>query len=1067
MTNPDNAPAATAGTGAADTPTTPASGVPGGIAGGGEGGAGPDTPSAGAAADVSVQTSPDHPTDPAPEPPGTPTRTVCLDDPGTLLYVAEGAADLFAVERAVTDGRAGAAGPDDGDGAAGRRHFLCRADAGMLLVCGTDRDTRHTVVARPVLDAQLHRLPLEVLDDVRAGRTALPRADGERPAELDHARVLDGLTAGLTALAEALAGTLPPRKFTSLSTRGSTELEARDVTRSVDGVRFVRVESGLLDQGDRAGAEQRAPDLPEPPEPVGPGDEVVLTERDWLRAREPARLTSASLLDVYRQGRLTAALARYAVRLRAAVDHRVAVVRAEERAELAARRAQDATVPAAAVRRFDAVLHDTDTRVKLADVAADPPLLAAARLVASRQGFTVRPPVRGSGGGRARDDLRAIALASGVRTRTVRLEGPWWTKDLGPMVAYHVTGRPVALLPLGRGYVVVDDGRVTPLTADGAARLRNEGVVLYRPLPERVRDVRGLLRFGFSPSHGHGRDLVRFVVAGGLVALLGLIIPVMTGEVLGSYVEAADRDLIVQGALAVIASGLVTAALSVVQNIAVLRMESRSGAAMQAGLWNRLLSLPAAFFTRYSTGELGTTVLGVTAAQELLSGMLTTATLALLTGLANLGLVFWYDVTLALAAAGLTAVGVGFAAVAGRIQLRWARREYVHDQAVSSMVFQMLTAMPKLRVAAAEERAFAEWTRLAAEGHALSARVRRVQNAVTTFNAGFPLVCSAVVFALTAGPLHGEIPLSVFLPFYTAFNLLLAAGLQFTAAAVTAVGTVPMLERLQPILEAEPENDGTKADPGDLSGRIAVSHLSFRYGQDGPLVLDDLSLTVQPGEFVAVVGASGSGKSTLLRLLLGFETPLSGSVLYDGQDLAELDISAVRRQCGVVLQNGALQAGDILANIVGTTGFTLDEAWAAAEMAGLADDIRAMPMGMHTMLSEGTNTLSGGQRQRLMIARALVARPRLVFFDEATSALDNPTQSLVAESTRRLNATRLVIAHRLSTVVDADRIVVMERGRIVQQGTYDELMADTDGLFARLAGPQLSTSARFSRAGAE
>ncbi|MEV7417479.1 NHLP bacteriocin export ABC transporter permease/ATPase subunit [Streptomyces sp. NPDC089919] len=978
-------------------------------------------------------------------------RTVCLDDPGSVLFVESGAADLFAVDRSA--------------GEHGRRYFLCRAEAGMVLACGTARAGRHTVVARPVLDARLVLLPMSRLDEIRRGRATLRGCFPDEPCEVDHARLLGGLTAGLTALARILPGTLPPRQFTSLSSTGATELAAREAARSVDGVRIVRVESGLVDLGDpategeaAAGADPAGPGT-DPDlaalRPAGPGADLVLTEQDWLRAREPARLTGTSLLAVYREGRLTGLLTEHAARLRATVDHRVAVLRAHERGELADRRAQDGKVLAGAVRAFDAVLHDTATRVRLADVAADPPLLAAVRLVASRQGFRVRPAARGAGRGGTQAELRAIAAASGFRTRAIRLDGPWWQRDLGPLVGFRPMGRPVALLPLGRGYMVVDNGEVTELTREGAARLRNTAVVLYRPLPDHVRDVRGLLRFGFSPSLGHGRDLLRLAVTGILVALLGLIIPVMTGKVLGRFVQAADRDLIVQGALVVIASGLVTAALSVVQNLAVLRLESRSGAAMQAGLWSRLLALPAAFFTRYSTGELGTTVLGVTAAQELLSGMLATAVIALLTGLANLGLVFCYDLGLALLATALTLLGTGFAAVAGRLQLRWARREYVHEQAMSSMVFQMLTAMPKLRVAAAEERAFAEWTRLAAKGHALSARVRRAQNAVTTFNAGFPLVCSAVVFAVAAGPLHGRVPLATFLPFFAAFNLLLAAGLQFTAAAVTAVGTVPMLERLAPLLAAAPENDGTRVDPGDLSGRVTVSHLSFRYGQDGPLVLDDVTLTVQPGEFVAVVGASGSGKSSLLRLLLGFETPLSGSVLYDGQDLAELDVSAVRRQCGVVLQNGALQAGDVLANIVGTSGLTLDDAWAAAEMSGLAEDVRAMPMGMNTVLSEGTNTLSGGQRQRLMIARALVARPRLVFFDEATSALDNPTQALVAEATRRLNATRVVIAHRLSTVVDADRIVVMDRGRIVQQGRYDELIADSDGLFARLAGPQI------------
>jgi ABC-type bacteriocin/lantibiotic exporter with double-glycine peptidase domain len=327
---------------------------------------------------------------------------------------------------------------------------------------------------------------------------------------------------------------------------------------------------------------------------------------------------------------------------------------------------------------------------------------------------------------------------------------------------------------------------------------------------------------------------------------------------------------------------------------------------------------------------------------------------------------------------------------------------------------------------------------------------------VTTFNAGAPVVCSALVFAVIGGPLASGISISAFLSFFSAFGLLIGATLQFTGAAIMVMGIVPMLERIRPILTTEPEASEYKADPGDLSGRVTLSRVSFRYGEDGPLVLDDVDISAEPGEFVAIVGPSGSGKSTILRLLLGFEAPASGTVLYDGQDLSELAVSAVRRQCGVVLQNGALLAGDLRANIIGSTCHTVDDAWVAAEMAGIADDISAMPMGMNTVLSEGTNTLSGGQRQRIMIARALVSRPRLVFFDEATSALDNPTQRVVAESTRRLNATRIVIAHRLSTVADADRIVVLDRGKVVQQGRYNDLLAETDGLFARLARRQMA-----------
>jgi ABC-type bacteriocin/lantibiotic exporter with double-glycine peptidase domain len=371
-------------------------------------------------------------------------------------------------------------------------------------------------------------------------------------------------------------------------------------------------------------------------------------------------------------------------------------------------------------------------------------------------------------------------------------------------------------------------------------------------------------------------------------------------------------------------------------------------------------------------------------------------------------------------------------------------------------VFQLLTGLPKLRVAAAEDRAFAQWAATFTRGRGMAVKGRRVQNTLTTFNAGFSLACSIIIFALVAGPLRGHISIAAFLSFNAAFMLLTGAALQFTGVAITTLGVFPMLERLKPILEAEPETSAGTADPGDLSGQITFSHVSFRYGEDKPLVLDDISFNIDPGEFVAIVGPTGCGKSTLLRLLLGFESPTTGSVLYDGQDMGQLDAGSVRRQCGVVLQNGALLAGDIRSNIVGGSIYSVDDAWAAARMAGIEGEIAAMPMGMQTLLSEGATTLSGGQRQRIMIARALVSRPRIILFDEATSALDNPTQKVVAESMRQLNATRVIIAHRLSSVAEADRIIVLDHGQIVQHGSYDELLADTGGLFASLASQQLT-----------
>jgi ABC-type bacteriocin/lantibiotic exporter with double-glycine peptidase domain len=304
--------------------------------------------------------------------------------------------------------------------------------------------------------------------------------------------------------------------------------------------------------------------------------------------------------------------------------------------------------------------------------------------------------------------------------------------------------------------------------------------------------------------------------------------------------------------------------------------------------------------------------------------------------------------------------------------------------------------------------------------------------------------------AARAGGLEAGMSLGTFLAFASAFGVFLAGVGDLSGTAVDLLDVSVTTQRVEPILVEVPESAGNKREPGTLTGAIAMERVCFSYGDSGPRVLHDLSLTLEPGQFVAVVGPSGSGKSTLLRLLLGFELPGSGVVRYDGHDLSELDATAVRSQLGVVLQGGRLDAGSIFENVSGGVPISLDEAWSAAEDAGIADEIREMPMGMHTLLSSGGGNLSGGQRQRLLIARALVRAPRVLLLDEATSALDNRTQAVIARSLERLRATRLVIAHRLSTIRGADRIFVLEGGRIAQQGSFDELAAQPDGLFARL-----------------
>jgi ATP-binding cassette subfamily C protein len=482
-------------------------------------------------------------------------------------------------------------------------------------------------------------------------------------------------------------------------------------------------------------------------------------------------------------------------------------------------------------------------------------------------------------------------------------------------------------------------------------------------------------------------------------------------------------------------------------------MEGKANAALQAAIWDRLLRLPTTFFRRYTAGDLAMRAMGVDAIRQVLSGVTVTAAISGVFSLVNFGMMFYYDGRLTAVAVGLLIVFLGLTTIMNLRQLRVQRQAYETEGKVAGLLLQLLNGLAKLRVANVEARAFNVWAKLFATQRSLLFQGRSITNGVTVINSIFPIFSSMALFSYVAWKLEA-LSIGEFLAFNAAYGQFLASTLAMGAAFTSSLVIGPLYERLAPILQTLPEVDDVKHNPGALVGQIEINNVSFRYDPDGPLILEDISVSIEPGEFVAFVGPSGSGKSTLFRLLLGFETPEAGSLFYDGKDLAGLDLRAVRKQFGVVLQKGALMPGSIFDNIVGSESLSQDDAWEAARMAGLEDDLQTMPMGMQTMVSEGAATLSGGQRQRLLIARALVRRPRLILFDEATSALDNRTQEIISQSLDRFNATRIVIAHRLSTIQNADRICVIEAGRLVQQGTFDDLMA-VDGPFATLARRQM------------
>ena len=688
--------------------------------------------------------------------------------------------------------------------------------------------------------------------------------------------------------------------------------------------------------------------------------------------------------------------------------------------------------------------------------AGDNLLLRACRMVAERVNIQVAPAhLISKSASTFADPLASIAKASRFRTRKVLLKGAWWREDSGPLLAYLEDGNvPVALLPQAAGkYTLYNPSNhsSTPVTPENAASLTGTAYIFYRPFPDMKLGARELLRFGLL---GTGKDIGFVVLMGIGIGLIGLMLPIITGEVYGSVIPTANRGQLFQLTLALVIGAVAVAVFQVTQSIAVLRIEGKMDFAVQAGLWDRLLNLPVPFFRNYTTGELASRATGLDMIRQILSTNMVSAVLGSMFSLFNFGLLYYYDWQLALLGTILVLLAVVVTSLSGYYQVRHQRPLLLLQSKIAGMVFQFISGIAKLRVAAAEPRAYAAWARQFAQQKKHSVDARNVANWQATFDAAFPVISSLCIFAWVGLVAQATLPTGKFLSFYAAFVGFLAGMLQFNRSIVSSMTALPIFDMCRSILEELPEMDATRADPGELNGAIEVSHVVFRYAPDSPLVLRDVSIKATPGEFIAICGASGCGKSTLFRLLLNFEEPESGAIYYDGMDVAALDPRAVRRQVGVVLQSSQLLPGDIFSNIVGSSILTQEDAWEAARMAGFDKDLEQMPMGMFTVVSEGGGNLSGGQRQRLMIARAIVRKPRVLLFDEATSALDNQTQSIVSEALDKLQATRIVIAHRLSTIQNATRIYVMDAGSVVQVGNYHELLQQ-QGVFAELARRQL------------
>lgn len=932
-----------------------------------------------------------------------------LDDADSIWWVESGEVDVFIAEL-------------EGDRVVASYKHVTRAAAGRLLFCADwSAETGLQLRLRGLAGFRVRRLP-------RAGvLESLPPADLAAQADL-----------WIEALSECVARDIPllPKVDVSVEPGEDVATAAQQVISARRGIAWLPTHQ----TGAFLGTGQTGPDMP---------DILPVSPYTWMTLGDVGEISAVSSLDLTRQGRLEGALRSFhGVVLEAEHQSRqLAMV------DIANLQVDSAKLRAGAADEARRELRRIATPGRGADrpPAEGSPLVEALRLIGRREKIRFVEPEA------AEPTLAGILIASGVRAREVSLpsESNWWTGDSFSMLAFRrEDGRPVALLPSAVGpYRIVDPaaGRSQRLSGAGAARLEDRAWVFYRPLPARpaaTPDVISMAR------HRLPLEAVRFAAAGLLVGLCGFFPAFAVGLSVDWVLPAGSSELL----WTLTAAMLVVAVLGVLttfhQSSTLLRVEARAATRLSAAVWDRIFALRPSALQGYSAGELTSRAMVFHNLRERAFNVVTSAVVSVLFIFPTLFFLFAYDPLLA----GVSlAVGVAAAAAIiwlAAMQFGPTRRAVEARQGLAGTLLQFIAGIGKLRSSGAEESAFGFWARAYVRQKEAEIQVHRLSELAAALTASIPAAASAVLFAATLLIASDDLTAGGFFVVYATSMTFFGATTRLGATLQGLSSVVPEYQQVKPLLAHAPEARGAGGDEVVLRGELRFERVSFAYPGSDEAVLDDVSLHVRPGEFVAIVGESGAGKSTLLNLALGLEEPTSGAIYFDDREVTQLNRRSLRRQLGVVSQNGCLQPGSVLSNIVGVArDLTEEDAWSAAELAAVDGDIKRMHMGMHTPVGD-TAVFSGGQMQRILLAAALVRRPRVVFLDEATNWLDNRSQSLVMHGIARLAATRVVVAHRLSTIREADTIYVLDKGKLVQSGSYEEL-ARAPGVFRRLVSRQL------------
>lgn len=651
------------------------------------------------------------------------------------------------------------------------------------------------------------------------------------------------------------------------------------------------------------------------------------------------------------------------------------------------------------------------------------------------------------------EQLEYLMRPFGIMRRTVKLEDGWYSDAIGAMLGVlRESGRVVALIPTGLSsysYFDYDTGKRKKINHKNQHLFEAEAIAFYKPFPLKKISLPSLAAYIVRTLSAS--DFVMIALATLALSLIGMISPMISKLLFDRVLPSGSSRLLIAITFFSVCVSVSTLLISAVKNMITARIETKLNISVDAATMMRIMSLPADFFKQYSAGELSNRAAQVGVLCKMLASTVLSTGLTSIFSLIYISQIFVYAPALVVPALMIILVTVVFSVVTSLVQMKLSIRQMEISGKEGGMTYALITGIQKIKLAGAEKRAFARWGNLYAENAKLTYGPPTFIELNSVISLAISLVGTIVMYSMAV---KSGISVADYYAFNTAYGMVSGAFMALAGIALTVSQIKPILNMVKPFFDAVPEVSDGKQVITRLSGGIELNNVSFRYSENMPLIVDDMSLKIRPGQYVAIVGKTGCGKSTLMRLLLGFEHPQKGAIYYDGRDLERIDLRSLRRRIGVVMQNGKLFQGDIYSNIViSAPWLSQDEAWEAAELAGIADDIRKMPMGMNTIISEGSGGISGGQRQRLMIARAIAPKPKILMFDEATSALDNITQKKISESLGSLKCTRIVIAHRLSTIKQCDRIIVLDRGKIIEDGKYDELI-EKNGFFAELVARQ-------------